>query len=147
MAVTSFSDLKKYAEGTEVSLPGFGKGQPLVARLKRVSLMTLVREGKVPNKLYSAVSKIFNLNDKKELQLTIESLKENVELMEILAKDSLIEPTYEQIQEAGLKLTDDQLLAIFNFSQNGVTELENFRTEQKDNVSAEYGQGVQQKTE
>lgn len=142
MAVTSLEELKRYAEGTEVKLPDFSTGQPFTARLKRVSLMALVREGKIPNKLYSAVTKMFN-QSKQENQITLDTLKENTELMEIIAKDTLLEPTYQQIEEVGLKLTEQQLLSIFNFSQAGVTELETFRAEQEDNASSEHGKGIQ----
>lgn len=145
MQVTSFEDLKKYGEGTIIPLPGFVQDEPFVVRVKRVSLISLIRHGKVPNKLYAAVAKLFNSTQKTEI--TLDVLKENHELFEILAKDTLLEPTYQQIEDAGLELSDDQLLAIFKFSQKGVTELETFRTESEDNGDHIDGEGVQGKAE
>lgn len=145
MAITSFESLKEYAKGTEVELPSFSEGQPLVALLRRASLLNLVRENKIPNKLHAVVTKMFKGDSKNDI--TLDGLKENTELMEIVARDVLVEPTFEQIENAGLKLTEEQLLAIFNFSQSGVTKLETFRTEQKNSIDIEHGEGIQQEAQ
>jgi hypothetical protein len=34
----------------------------------------------------------------------------------------------------GLELTDEQLVALFNYTQNGLKEIEKFREKSKDNV-------------
>ena len=47
-------------------------------------------------------------------------------LLTEVAKASLIEPTLEDINNAGLELTDEQLMAIFNYSQSGVEALKPF---------------------
>ena len=40
----------------------------------------------------------------------------------------MIEPTYDDVINAGLELSDDQMMAIFNYTQSGVKALENFRS-------------------
>ena len=44
-----------------------------------------------------------------------------------ICRASLIEPTYEEFEDAGIRLTDDQMMAIFSYSQKGVKALESFR--------------------
>ncbi len=38
MAVTTIEELRKYADGSEVELPGFTPEQPFIVRLRRPSL-------------------------------------------------------------------------------------------------------------
>ena len=45
----------------------------------------------------------------------------------------MVEPTYEQLNEIGLELTDAQLNEIYNFTQAGVQALELFRKKQSNN--------------
>ena len=47
LKLTSIEELKKYANGTVVELPSFSEGQPFVARLKRPSLLSMVKQGKI----------------------------------------------------------------------------------------------------
>ena len=54
-------------------------------------------------------------------------LKDVLGIIDILADASFIEPTWTEIKEAGIELTDDQYMAIFNYSQNGIKALEPFR--------------------
>lgn len=42
----------------------------------------------------------------------------------------MVEPTFEELQEIGLELTDLQLMQIFNFTQVGLNGLISFRTKQ-----------------
>ena len=44
-----------------------------------------------------------------------------------MGKASLEEPSFDDIKEAGLELTDEQMMAIFSYSQEGVKALESFR--------------------
>ena len=50
-------------------------------------------------------------------------------ICEVIARASLVQPTYDDIQNAGMELSDDQIMAIFNYTQNGVKALESFRKE------------------
>ena len=59
MAVTTLEQLKNYAGGSEVELPGFIAGEPLIVKLRRPSLMEMAQSGKIPNPLLSAVSELF----------------------------------------------------------------------------------------
>ena len=125
LEVTSFEELKKYSEGTIVKLPDFGNGQPFVARMRRPSMLALAKAGQIPNSLLVTANEMFNSGKK---DTDDEDLMTNMfSVMEVICEAALIEPTYSQVKEAGLELSDDQILAIFNYTQVGVKALDNFR--------------------
>lgn len=119
--VTSLEQLKEYGKGRVIELPSFSKDEPFFVRVKRPSLMKLAEEGKIPNMLLGTVNKMFfNGVKEQEVATTDGMFAEMSEVMRILAKSMLVEPTYEEIEEAGVTLTDSQLIAIFNYSQAGI---------------------------
>lgn len=125
--ITSFEELKKYSKGAVVELPSFGEGQPLTVRVKRDSLIEMVQNGTIPNPLMTVAMDLFYEGmdglDKTD-EATFKALRE---VYTSVAKAILVEPTYEQIEEAGLRLTDEQLLALYNYNQAGVSGLIPFR--------------------
>lgn len=127
LKVTSFEDLKSYSRGQIVELPPFADGQPFVARMRRPSLMVLVKSGQIPNTLLTAANELFSGGASSFDADKLDMLSDILGICEVIAKASLIEPTYEQIKEAGLDLSDDQMMAIFSYSQNGVEALKSFR--------------------
>lgn len=126
LKVTNIEDLKKLAQGEVIQLPQFSQGIPFNARVKRVSLLNLVRKGVVPNKLLSAAEELFYGK---------QSSKENVDLaqmtnvMYIMAENALVEPSIDELKNVGLELTDEQIVALFNYTQEGISELDSFREE------------------
>lgn len=128
LKITSLTDLKKYAKGNVVELPPFGEGQRFVARLKRPSLMNMVREGKIPNSLLTKVNELFVDSSRIDTEEN-EMLGDMIKIFDAIAEETFVEPTFEQIKEAGIQLTDDQYMFVFNYSQRGVKALESFRTE------------------
>ncbi len=126
MAVTKIEELKKLSKGIEVELPGWDE-TPFICKLKRPSLLNLAGNGQIPNELLNAAYIVFNgSSDKRD----VVSLKERNELFTIVAKAAMVEPTYEELQEIGLELTDLQLMQIFNFTQVGLNGLISFRAKQ-----------------
>lgn len=129
MNITSISDLQSYASGTIVRLPDFGDGQPLVARVRRPSMLVLAKQGKIPNSLLNAASELFTKGGSGMDPDNEGMLGDMYDICHIICEASLIEPSVQMIEEAGLELTDEQLMAIFNYSQTGVKALESFRKE------------------
>lgn len=126
---TSFTDLQEYAKGTLVPLPPFAEGQPFVARLRRPSMLALAKSGKIPNSLLSTATELFT-NGSKGLDADDETaLQSMFDVMETICQSALIAPTWDEIQNAGITLSDDQLMAIFNYTQVGVESLKPFRQE------------------
>lgn len=127
MQTTSIFDLQTYAQGTLVRFPDFAEGQPFVARVRRPSMLVLAKQGKIPNTLLTSANELFNKGG-----AGLDSDNENMlgdiySICEIICDAALKEPTYQQIKDAGLELSDDQLMAIFNYTQTGAKALESFR--------------------
>lgn len=128
--VTSLETLRQYAEGDIVELPPFAEDKPFVAKLSRPSLMNLVKRGKIPNTLLQQANELFSSGisgafDEKNQ----EALSQLFDLMDTICEASFVEPTYQQIKDAGIILTDEQLMFVYNYSQAGVKALESFRKE------------------
>lgn len=126
MQVTSLEQLKNISQGEVVALPGF-TDEPFVARLKRPALLDLVASGQIPNPLLNVAYKVF-YGEETQGKKNENNMKEHGELLKIVARKALVEPSYAQLEELGLELTDLQLMMIFNYTQQGAKVLEPFRT-------------------
>lgn len=123
--ITSIADLQSYAGGSVIELPPFAQGQPFVARLRRPSLLMLMKNGKIPNTLLAKATQLFDGNTE-EIFENDNSMSEVFDVMEILCEASFVEPTYKEIKDAGVELTDDQLMFVFNYSQQGINAITPF---------------------
>lgn len=129
MNITSITDLHRYASGTVVRFPDFAEGQPFIARVRRPSMLVLAKSGKIPNTLLTTASELFakggaalDSDDKNMLSNFYDTCR-------IICEAALIQPTLAEIEGAGMFLSDDQLMAIFNYTQTGVKALNSFRKE------------------
>lgn len=129
MNITTFADLQSYAAGTIVRFPDFAEGQPFVARVRRPSMLVLAKQGKIPNTLLTAAGELFSKGGGSLDSDNENMLSDVYGICEVIARASLVQPTYDDIQNAGMELSDDQIMAIFNYTQNGVKALESFRKE------------------
>ena len=122
--VTSISQLNEYAKGQLVELPSFGEGQPFFARLRRPSMLALAKNGKIPNSLLATANRMFDssLDTKNE-----NMLKDFYTVIETILEAAFVEPTYQEIKDAGVQLSDDQMIFVFNYTQQGVRALDQFR--------------------
>lgn len=129
LSVTSLTSLEQYAQGQVVALPPFAEGQPFVARLRRPSMMVLIKSGKIPNSLLATANTLFaggSVDPKNS-----DAFSDVVGVLDIICEASFLEPTWEQIQGLGVELTDEQYMAVFNYSQQGIQALSSFRQEQE----------------
>ena len=129
MRITSISDLQSYSAGTVVRFPDFGDGQPCVARVRRPSMLVLAKQGKIPNSLLTAAGELFSKGGSGLDTDNENMLGEMFDIMSIICESALIQPTMAEIRSVGLELSDDQMMAIFNYSQAGIRALESFRKE------------------
>ena len=134
MAVTSIEKLKQLSHGQEVELQGWDE-EPFVCILKRPSLLGLVENGDIPNPLLHAAYILFNGSNDPKDQI---NLKEANDLYRIIAKAAMVNPTYQDVIDAGLELTDMQLLEIYRFTQLGVKSLISFRSKQKNTKNIKH---------
>lgn len=140
MDITSLAQLTKYTEGQIVELPSFAEGQPFVARIRRPSILALAKSGKIPNTLLKTANGLF-LGDTKGKQDDA-YLKDVFDVLDVVCESCFLEPTWDELQDAGIELTDDQYMFIFNYTQTGVKALEPFRGQQRNIATAGNGQEV-----
>ena len=129
MKITTFADLQGYAAGTVVRFPDFGDGQPFVARVRRPSMLVLAKQGKIPNTLLVAAGELFAKGGGGMDADNEKMLGDMYDICHIICEACLIQPTMKEIENAGMELSDDQLMAVFNYTQTGVKALESFRKE------------------
>ncbi|MDE7424985.1 MAG: hypothetical protein K2N51_15060 [Lachnospiraceae bacterium] len=139
---TSLEQIASYKNGQIVELPPFADGQPFVARMTRPSMLALVKSGKIPNSLLNQATSLF-ANGSSALNSTgknATNINELFDVIETIVGAALLEPTIEDIHSVGMELSDDQLMAIFSYTQNGVKALEQFRTER---ANTQYNSNVE----
>lgn len=127
LSVTSLRELETYKDGKIIELPPFAEGQPFVAKIKRPSMLALVKEGKIPNSLLTSANSIFQNGVGSYDSEDKEALKELFDVIDIICDASLVEPTLQEIKDVGLSLTDEQMMFLFSYTQNGVKALDSFR--------------------
>lgn len=126
--VTSLEQLKQYANGNIVRLPDFAEGQPFYAKLKRPSILGMAKQGKIPNSLLVKTNELFVQSGSLDTEEN-NMMQEIYDVIDLIADETFVEPTYKEIKSTGIQLTDEQMMFIFNYSQQGVKALESFRTE------------------
>lgn len=126
--VTSLEQLKQYVNGNIVRLPDFAEGQPFVAKLKRPSILGMAKQGKIPNSLLVKTNELFVQSGSLDTEEN-SMMQEIYDVIDLIADETFVEPTYKEIKSTGIELTDEQMMFIFNYSQQGVKALESFRTE------------------
>lgn len=127
--VTKIQDIKD-AGVQEVALSGFVPKEPFVVKLCRPSLMRLAQEGEIPNQLLGPAAQLFNEGAGRMMK-DGEKFVELSKAVIMLAKAALVEPSYDDLQAAGIELTDAQLMDIYLYTQQGVRSLAGFRPEQE----------------
>ena len=145
LPITSIDDLIRVSHGTVVELPPFAEGQPFVARLKRPSMLAMVRAGKIPNALIGTANELFA---KGTLDTEDDKALSNLfGVLDAICDACFVEPSYKDLQQAGVELTDDQYMFIFSYTQKGVSALRNFRSQFPNKQPSEYESTVPQDAE
>lgn len=127
--VTPIKDIMKVSKGSIVELPPFVEGEKFCAKLKRPSMLKMVKMGKIPNALLFRANELFVQNTGSFDPSDDDLMSEIFDILEVICEESFVEPTYKELLDNGIELTDDQKMFVFNYSQQGVRALESFRTE------------------
>lgn len=138
LVVTTIEELAEYARGEIVELPPFAEGHKFVARMRRPSLLSLAKSGQIPNTLLNSANKLF-YGRKPNETIEPDALEKTLGVIDCLAKAAFVEPSYDAIKNAGIELTDEQYLFIFNYTQKGINALQSFRGEQGDSENNNDG--------
>lgn len=106
-------------------IPDFSGEGVMEVTLRRPSLLTLAAQGTVPNELLGCARTLFSEGG---ASLPLDELGR---LLRLIAKAALVSPSFDELENSGAELTDEQLTAIYSFVQNGVRALFPFRQERK----------------
>ena len=130
LKVTSIEELLKMgACGELVELPPFAENSKFIAKLRKPSLLGIVKSGKVPNELLVEANKLFANGAQGITRDTLnpEMMSNMCDLLDIVCEEAFVEPKFEELKNAGIELTDSQRLAVFSYTQSGVESLKSFR--------------------
>jgi len=125
-----------------VQLPGWNDDESFEAKLRRPSLLAMAAGGVIPNELMGAAQKLFG--EGFDAAMPLDQLGR---LLLAVAREALVEPTFDEITSQGVQLTDLQLAAIYSFAQSGVRALEPFRQRTGSDIPDGNEQAVCVKTE
>lgn len=130
LKVTSIEELRKVALGELVELPRFAEDVPFVARLKRPSMLAMTKSGKIPNELLVEANKLFvggTASVATQNQMDANMMDNLFQILEVICDEAFVEPTYKELKDAGITLTDEQQMFVFAYTQRGIETLKSFR--------------------
>lgn len=132
LKVTELSKLIESAKGEIVQLPGFTEDVPFFARVRKPSLLGLVKAKKIPNNLLIKTNELF-VQDGTGFDTDDANMMEDLcNVLDVIAQETLVEPSYDDLKNNGVELTDQQRTALFSYSQQGIKALEPFCTVEED---------------
>lgn len=132
LKVTELSKLIESAKGEIVQLPGFTEDVPFFARVRKPSLLGLVKTGKIPNSLLVKTNELFVQDGTGFDTDDTNMMADLCDVLDVIAQETLVEPSYDDLKNNGVELTDQQRTALFSYSQQGIKALEPFRTVEED---------------
>ncbi len=137
--VISIEELRKQAT-TVIEIPNFDNSGTIKVRVQKPRLMAMASQGKIPNHLLGIVNTMMfgNKKEKKEVNIT-----DVAKTYELYCRACLVEPGYEKIKDI---ITDDQMIAIFDWAMGDVKKLDTFRNNKGNGTSDNNGQEVSKKT-
>lgn len=104
------------------TIPGWF-GETVEVELKRPSILSLAATGAIPNPLMKTARKLFYSG----ISPDGGDLAEEGRVLLEVAKAALVKPSFDELEAAGIELTDEQLVAIFQYTQLGAKALDRFR--------------------
>ena len=128
--------------GEIVKLPPFIQGQDFYAKLRRPSMLKLVQSGQIPNSLLRTANMLFSGGVNEELDRDDEFMKDLFDLIDVLAEAVFVEPSWSELKKAEIELTDEQYMFIFNYTQEGVKQLEPFREDEEVASTDQYVKSI-----
>lgn len=127
----SLEEIKEKAKGVLVAIPDWNNLGDIYVRVRYIDISPLLlNTGAFPNELSLEVETMFEQDDGKRKPTPKEDTKVQMDkfmpILEAVAKEALIEPTYDEIQEV-YPLTFQQKTAIFKHIMGGIEQLKPFR--------------------
>lgn len=123
--ITSIQQICAQAAPEEVTLSGFKHDQEITVALHTPSLYALLAENALPNPLLPVVKKLFQ--EGPQAQNVAEPDAGFANALRTIARETLVQPSFAELEESGVQLTDRQLLEICVYATRGPAGLAIFR--------------------
>lgn len=125
-----------------IIIPGFAPGETIEVQVQRPGLMGMMAQGKIPNPLMSQVTQLLKGQDiGKGKEVDFVSLAKT---FEFFCSACMVTPTYTEMKDI---ITDDQMMAVFNWAMGGVQKMSSFRPKQENGSDHQHVQGVRVQAE
>lgn len=122
--ITNIETIRSKHGIAEYRLPGWDADEEFVCKLRRPSATGLAAAvGHVPNPLLGVVAEMFMAGPKAVAKIPAD---QQAQALQAIARYALVEPTYDQLADAGVDLTDNQYHAIYAFALGGAIGLARF---------------------
>lgn len=121
-AVTPISELQAACAPKLVELPGFEPDTRVTFRLGQANLRAMAKAGKIPNPLLPAAQRLYEGQSGPKA-----SFQDIAKVMDIVVASAMVEPTMDELNAAGIELTEEQFGVIWGYSQRGAAALAAFR--------------------
>ncbi|MDY6416173.1 MAG: hypothetical protein SPK83_04905 [Succinivibrio dextrinosolvens] len=105
-------------------------------------MLKLVQSGQIPNSLLRTANMLFSGGVEEELDRDDEFMKDMFNLIEVLADAVFVEPSWNEMKNAGIELTDEQYMFIFNYTQEGVKAVEPFRENEEADTADKHVESI-----
>lgn len=141
MSVTPFETILAQApiQPDELTLPGWKPDTEITVRVRRPSLYAMLAANAALNPLIPELNKLFT---ERNISSARSPGNAYAKALIAIAKECLVEPTYESLAEAGVQLTDDQLTDLMLYAIQGPEWLCTFRAQMRARAG-KHGQAVQ----
>lgn len=126
MAVTSIHEILAQAsvQPEEITLSGWKPETEITVRVKRPSFYYLIANKAALNPLIPELEKLFVKHDRSSHK---SAGSDFAKALICIAKECLVEPSFSQLEEAGVELTSDQLTELSLYATEGAEYLRSFR--------------------
>lgn len=128
-SVTTLDEIRSRATQV-IPIPAWDGGE-IYVRVKRLSLYDMVTAGEIPNELLGEAWALIEAKPGENPMANVdrEQKLRYLELFKLVAERTLVEPTYQELEEAGGVVTDEQRSVLFLYAMRGARALELFRNE------------------
>lgn len=129
---------------TVIDIPDFNGLDTIEIKVRRPRLMSMMTQGKIPNRLLGVASQaVIGNGFKYTSEDELEKAKQLAEWVEFYCEVCMVEPKYEEVKDT---ITDDQALAIYAWAVAPIDVLRSFRNQKEDDTNNRNGKALSEKT-
>lgn len=126
--LVSIEDIRGAAAATEVELSGWNPDEVFAVKLRKPGLFAMQMKGGIPNPIISTVEEMFRGKARGVTDKDHPDPGQNVAAAFYhIARAAMVDPKLEELEAAGVELTDTQMTEIYAFVLGGVPNLQRFR--------------------